>query len=79
MDQATSGWILDGNYSRTQDLKLRYIDTIIWLDYSFSFNLYRSIKRAITRAVTQKNYGQTRIIEKVLSPVSFLRIPLFYG
>lgn len=54
MDQATSGWILDGNYSRTQDLKLRYIDTIIWLDYSFSFNLYRSIKRAITRAVTQK-------------------------
>ncbi|MCI3879186.1 MULTISPECIES: adenylate kinase [Acinetobacter] len=54
MDQATGGWVLDGNYSRTQDLKLRYIDTIIWLDYSFSLNLYRSVKRAISRAVTQK-------------------------
>ncbi|MCH7336559.1 adenylate kinase [Acinetobacter sp. NIPH 2699] len=54
MDQAMKGWVLDGNYSRTQDLKLRYIDTIIWLDYSFSLNLYRSVKRAITRAVTQK-------------------------
>lgn len=54
MEQATAGWVLDGNYSRTQDLKLRYVDTIIWLDYSFSLNLYRSVKRAISRAVTQK-------------------------
>lgn len=54
MDRATGGWVLDGNYSRTQDLKLRYVDTIIWLDYSFSLNLYRSVKRAIARAVTQK-------------------------
>ncbi|ENX12047.1 hypothetical protein F895_03558 [Acinetobacter sp. CIP 64.2] len=54
MDQAAGGWVLDGNYSRTQDLKLKYIDTIIWLDYSFSLNLYRSVKRAISRAVTQK-------------------------
>lgn len=54
MDQATDGWILDGNYSRTRVLKLEYIDTIIWLDYAFSLNLYRSIKRAINRATTQK-------------------------
>ncbi|WP_332605732.1 adenylate kinase [Acinetobacter sp. ESBL14] len=54
MEQATAGWVLDGNYSRAQDLKLRYVDTIIWLDYSFSLNLYRSVKRAISRAVTQK-------------------------
>ncbi|MGN5763676.1 adenylate kinase [Acinetobacter calcoaceticus] len=54
MDEAASGWVLDGNYSRTLDLKLKYIDTIIWLDYSFSLNLYRSVKRAISRAVTQK-------------------------
>ncbi|WP_343620037.1 shikimate kinase [Acinetobacter proteolyticus] len=54
IDQAPRGWVLDGNYSRTLDLKLKYIDTIIWLDYSFSLNLYRSVKRAISRAVTQK-------------------------
>ncbi|RZF50852.1 adenylate kinase [Acinetobacter halotolerans] len=54
MDQAKDGWVLDGNYSRTQDIKLKYIDTIIWLDYSFSLNLYRSVKRAIIRAATQK-------------------------
>jgi len=54
IDQAPRGWVLDGNYSRTLDLKLKYIDTVIWLDYSFSLNLYRSVKRAISRAVTQK-------------------------
>ncbi|MCH7306689.1 AAA family ATPase [Acinetobacter sp. NIPH 1852] len=54
MDQAKDGWVLDGNYSRTQNIKLKYIDTIIWLDYSFSLNLYRSLKRAIIRAATQK-------------------------
>ena len=54
MNQSPRGWVLDGNYSRTLDLKLKYIDTVIWLDYSFSLNLYRSVKRAISRAVTQK-------------------------
>ncbi|HCK29310.1 hypothetical protein [Acinetobacter ursingii] len=54
MDLTIGGWVLDGNYSRTHELKLKYIDTIIWLDYSFSLNLYRSVKRAINRAITQK-------------------------
>lgn len=54
INQAPRGWVLDGNYSRTLDLKLKYIDTVIWLDYSFSLNLYRSVKRAIARAATQK-------------------------
>ena len=54
INQAPRGWVLDGNYSRTLDLKVKYIDTVIWLDYSFSLNLYRSVKRAIARAATQK-------------------------
>jgi adenylate kinase family enzyme len=54
INQSPRRWVLDGNYSRTLDLKLKYIDTVIWLDYSFSLNLYRSVKRAISRAVTQK-------------------------
>ncbi len=54
MDIATGGWVLDGNYSRTHELKLKYIDTIIWLDYSFSLNLCRSVTRAMSRAITQK-------------------------
>jgi len=27
-------WIIDGNFSRTMPLRLRYCDTIIYLDYS---------------------------------------------
>jgi len=27
-------WIIDGNYSRTMPIRLRYCDTIIYLDYS---------------------------------------------
>ncbi|MBK0064390.1 MULTISPECIES: adenylate kinase [unclassified Acinetobacter] len=54
MDTAKEGWVLDGNYSRTLDLKLAKLDTMIWLDYSFSLNFYRSVKRAISRAISQE-------------------------
>lgn len=54
MNAADEGWVLDGNYSRTLPLKLAKLDTIIWLDYSFRLNFYRSIKRAISRAMSQK-------------------------
>jgi adenylate kinase family enzyme len=55
VDEATRGdsWVLDGNYSRTRSIVWPRVDTIIWLDYSFSraFGqlLLRTIRRSFTR------------------------------
>ncbi|MFD1885523.1 DNA topology modulation protein [Paenibacillus wenxiniae] len=40
-------WIIDGNYSRTMDLRLKRADLIIWLDIPRRVCLYRVIKRWI--------------------------------
>lgn len=47
---ASEGWVLDGNYKRTQPVKWREIDLIIWVDYSFGRTLFQAVKRAATRA-----------------------------
>ena len=47
-------WVLDGNYRRTNEIKWRDVDLIIWLNYSLSRTLYRAIKRAISRALSQE-------------------------
>lgn len=47
-------WILDGNYGSTLDIRLRYSDTIIFLD----INRFTCLVRAILRSV--KSYGRTR-------------------
>ncbi len=52
LDQET--WVLDGNYNRTVPIKWENVDTVIWLDYSFSRTLFQAIRRAIARAWTQK-------------------------
>ena len=51
LDQAKSGFVIDGNYTRTTQIKWRDIDTVIWLDIPFYINLYQSIQRAVRRAV----------------------------
>lgn len=48
--QATDGWVLDGNYSRTIPIKWRFADTVIWIDYRFSRTLYQAVKRALWRS-----------------------------
>lgn len=47
-------WVLDGNYNRTASIKWAEVDTIIWIDYSFSRTVYQAIKRAIIRSITKK-------------------------
>ena len=47
-------WILDGNYDRTLPLRLKYCDTVIWLDYNRFVCLKGWIKRVIT------NWGKAR-------------------
>ena len=50
----TESWIIDGNYSRNQDLTIGRADTIIWLDVPYMKMLYRVTKRSIYRIITQK-------------------------
>ena len=38
-------WILDGNFDRTLPLRLRYCDTVIYLDYSPVVCLCGAVKR----------------------------------
>jgi len=40
-------WIMDGNYSRTLDLRIRRADLIIYLDMPMPLCLYRVIERRI--------------------------------
>ncbi|MEQ1665953.1 MAG: AAA family ATPase, partial [Bdellovibrionales bacterium] len=47
-------WILDGNYTRTIPIKWEKVDTVIWLDYPFLTTLFRSIRRAFLRSLTQE-------------------------
>ncbi|WP_046213585.1 DNA topology modulation protein [Paenibacillus wulumuqiensis] len=42
---AQSEWIIDGNYGRTMDIRLREADTIIYLDYPTYISLFRAVKR----------------------------------
>ena len=49
-----NNWIIDGNYSRTMDIRFHEADTIIFLDYPIYLNLYRVLKRRI------QYHGKTR-------------------
>lgn len=40
-------WIIDGNYSRTIELRLKYADTVIFFDYPRRVCLWRVIKRIL--------------------------------
>lgn len=47
-------WIIDGNYKRTIPTRIKYCDTIVYLDYARITCLYGVIKRVIL------SYGKTR-------------------
>ncbi len=51
---SNDGWVLDGNYSRTSSLKWAKVNTIIWLDYSFSRTIFQAFKRAIQRIISKQ-------------------------
>ena len=44
------GWVVDGNYSRIQDLVFPRADTVVWLDLPIWTCLWRVLRRAISRA-----------------------------
>ena len=47
-------WILDGNFNRTIEMRLKECDTVIYLDFSRMACLFSWLKRVIT------NWGQAR-------------------
>ncbi|AXX21787.1 adenylate kinase [Serratia sp. SRS-8-S-2018] len=51
--EAGGGWVLDGNYSRTQPIKWREVDYILWLDYGFCRTLWQAARRAYRRAASK--------------------------
>lgn len=50
---ALPAWVLDGNYTRTIPIKWNDVDTVIWLDYSFTRTLFQSVTRALNRSWTR--------------------------
>ena len=54
--QATKAdsWVLDGNFSRTNDIKWKNVDTIIWIDYSYSKTLFQLLRRTILRTLSKQ-------------------------
>lgn len=56
IDRAAEAYVIDGNYdTRSHTVKWEKIDHIIWLDLPFHLNLFRSVKRALTRVVSKQN------------------------
>ncbi|WP_251977337.1 adenylate kinase [Salinicola avicenniae] len=51
---ATPGWVLDGNYHRTREIKWRNVDMIVWVDTSFWRTLRQAVSRAIRRIRAQE-------------------------
>lgn len=47
-------WVLDGNYNRTNSIKWKRVDTIIWLDFGFLRTLLQLTRRTIRRASTRE-------------------------
>ena len=50
---AQETWVLDGNYSRTTEIKWSNVDHVIWIDYPFSRTMYQAIRRAFIRSATK--------------------------
>jgi adenylate kinase family enzyme len=55
---SAESWVLDGNYSRTQPLKWKHVDTVIWLDYGFLRTFYQVLFRSIKRAILKNELWQ---------------------
>ncbi len=76
IDLAENGYVIDGNYSRSQPIKWKEIDTIIWLDLPFHLNLFRSLKRALSRVLSKrrlwKSLNNTESFKTMLSKESIV-------
>lgn len=69
-------WVLDGNYSRTIDVKWNRVESVIWLDYSFPRTVLQAVKRALSRIITQEELwpgtGNRESLKKLFSQDSIV-------
>jgi adenylate kinase family enzyme len=67
-------WVLDGNYTRTVHIKWQRVEMVVWVDMPFYITLYRAVKRAIVRVVTQEPlwHGNRETWRKLLSKGSIV-------
>ena len=54
IELAKDEWIIDGNFSRTLEMRLERADTVIWLDYPMLVSLFGALRRVLG------NYGKVR-------------------
>ena len=47
-------WVLDGNYSRTQPIKWKRVQMVVYLDLPFHIVFYRVIMRTIVRGIKKE-------------------------
>lgn len=76
LDLASEGWVVDGNYTRTQYITWEDVETVIWLDMPFHINLFQSVQRAVTRALSKEklweNSNNQESFQRMLSRDSIL-------
>lgn len=69
-------WVLDGNYTRTTPMKWEFVDTVIWIDFSFARTLYQVITRSIRNLITKKELwpgtGNRQTIQRFFSKDSIV-------
>lgn len=54
MQQSQAGWVIDNLYTRAENTIWSQADTIIWLDYSFTLNFYRLLRRTLANAINRR-------------------------
>ena len=72
VDEATNGtdWVVDGNYSRTQDIIWPKADTLVWLDYPLTLIMWRLWWRTLRRVFLREqlwNDNRERFWKQFLS------------
>ena len=75
---AKERWIIDGNYARTIDVRLKRADTVIMLDYPTYICLFRVLKRFVlnigrTRPDMPEDCPESIDLEFILSVLNFRR------
>jgi adenylate kinase family enzyme len=51
---AGDSWVLDGNYTRTLHIKWERVQSVVWLNYSFTRTVFQAVKRAFSRLISQE-------------------------
>ena len=76
-------WVLDGNYSRTNNIKWEAVDVVVWIDYSYLRTFFQLLKRTIVRAISKKelwpNTGNRESIRKSFFSKTSILIWFFRG